>query len=120
MSRRSRLHVPGGVYYVVQRSNARQPIFTDAADYAIFERLLATMLARCRARVHAFCWEVDAIHLALQVTDMPVGRLMHLWLSLHGAAGRLSDSDHVVSFTFERITVMRPSKTFNSVIDSLA
>jgi putative transposase len=34
------------------------------------------MLARCRARVHAFCWEVDAIHLALQVTDMPVGRLM--------------------------------------------
>ena len=76
MSRRSRLHVPGGVYYVVQRSNARQPIFTDAADYAIFERLLATMLARCRARVHAFCWEVDAIHLALQVTDMPVGRLM--------------------------------------------
>jgi putative transposase len=76
MSRRSRLHVPGGVYYVVQRSNASQPIFTDAADYAIFERLLATMLARCRARVHAFCWEVDAIHLALQVTDMPVGRLM--------------------------------------------
>jgi len=61
MSRRSRLHVPGGVYYVVQRSNARQPIFTDAADYAIFEQLLATMLARCRARVHAFCWEVDAI-----------------------------------------------------------
>jgi putative transposase len=76
MSRRSRLHVPGGVYYVVQRSNARQPIFTDAADYAIFERLLSTMLARCRARVHAFCWEVDAIHLVLQVTDMPVGRLM--------------------------------------------
>jgi putative transposase len=76
MSRRSRLHVPGGVYYVVQRSNARQPIFADAADYAVFERLLATMLARCRARVHAFCWEVDAIHLTLQVTDMPVGRLM--------------------------------------------
>jgi len=68
--------VPGGVYYVVQRSNARQPIFTDAADYAIFERLLATMLARCRARVHAFCWEVDAIHLVLQVADMAVGRLM--------------------------------------------
>jgi putative transposase len=75
-SRRSRLHVPGGFYYVVHRSSARQPIFADASDYAIFERLLATMLARCRARVHAFCWEVDAIHLALQVTDMPVGRLM--------------------------------------------
>jgi diacylglycerol kinase family enzyme len=40
----------------------------------------------------------------------PVGRLMHLWLSLHGAAGRLADSDHVMSFTFERIVVTHPSK----------
>ncbi|MDR5882575.1 diacylglycerol kinase family protein [Caballeronia sp. LZ032] len=40
----------------------------------------------------------------------PVGRLMHLWLSLHGAAGRLADSDHVTSLTFERIVVTHPSK----------
>ena len=39
MSRRSRLHVPGGLYYVVQRGNARQPIFSDASDYATFEQL---------------------------------------------------------------------------------
>ena len=76
MSRRSRLHVPGGVYYVVQRSNARQPIFTEEADYATFERLLSTMLVRCRVRAHAYCWETDAIHLVLQISDMPVGRLM--------------------------------------------
>ncbi|SPB13031.1 diacylglycerol kinase [Caballeronia novacaledonica] len=48
--------------------------------------------------------------LLVAIAPRPVGRLMHLWLSLHGAAGRLSDSDHVVSFTFERITVMHPSK----------
>jgi putative transposase len=76
MSRRSRLHVPEGVYYVVQRSNARQPIFTDPSDYATFERLLSTMLVRCRVRVHAFCWEIDAIRLIVQISDMPVGRLM--------------------------------------------
>lgn len=35
---------------------------------------------------------------------------MHLWLSLHGAAGRLSDSEHVMSFAFERIVVTHPSK----------
>jgi REP element-mobilizing transposase RayT len=68
--------VPEGVYYVVQRSNARQPLFTDPADYPTFERLLATMLVRCRARVHAFCWETDAIRLVVQISDMPVGRLM--------------------------------------------
>lgn len=76
MSRRSRLHVPEGFYYVVQRSNARQPIFTEPADYATFERLLATMLVRCRVRLHAFCWELDAIRLVVQISDMPVGRLM--------------------------------------------
>jgi diacylglycerol kinase family enzyme len=48
--------------------------------------------------------------LLVAIAPRPVGRLMHLWLSLHGAAGRLSDSDHVVSFTFGRITVMHPSK----------
>ncbi len=94
MSRRSRLHVPGGVYYVVQRSNARQPIFTDEADYATFERLLATMLIRCRVRAHAFCWETDAVHLVLQIADMPVGRLMQRLSSqyarrVHRRAGEL-------------------------------
>ena len=76
MSRRSRLHIPGGLYYIVQRGNARQPIFTDATDYATFEQLLASMLARCRSRVHAFCWSADAIHMAVEISDVPVGRLM--------------------------------------------
>ncbi|KXV13339.1 diacylglycerol kinase [Caballeronia megalochromosomata] len=48
--------------------------------------------------------------LLVAIAPRPVGRLMHLWLSLHGAAGRLSDSDHVVSFTFGHITVTHPSK----------
>jgi hypothetical protein len=34
------------------------------------------MLVRCRVRAHAFCWELDAIHLVLQILDMPVGRFM--------------------------------------------
>src|ERR1700760_3237419 len=94
MSRRSRLHVPGGVYYVVQRSNARQPIFTEEADYATFERLLSTMLVRCRVRAHAYCWETDAIHLVLQISDMPVGRFMQRLSSqyarrIHRRAGEL-------------------------------
>jgi putative transposase len=95
--RRQVLHVPGGIYHVIQRGNIRQPIFTDAADYAVFERLLATALARCRARVHAFCWEANAIHLAVQATDVPIGRLMQRLTSQyarhthrrHGTAGAL-------------------------------
>ena len=97
MSRRSRLHVPGGLYYVVQRGNARQPIFTDASDYATFEQLLAAMVVRCRTRVHAFYWTKDAIHFAVQIADLPVGRLMQRLTSQyarkvhrkHGESGHL-------------------------------
>src|SRR5262249_3928245 len=94
MSRRSRLHVPDGVYYVVQRSNARQPFFTEVSAYPAFEGLLWTMLVRCRVRAHAYCWDTDAIHLVLQVSDMPVGRLMQRLSSqyarrVHRRAGEL-------------------------------
>ena len=97
MSRRSRLHVPGGLYYVVQRGNARQPIFNDASDYATFEQLLAAMVVRCRTRVHAFYWTQDAIHFAVQIADLPVGRLMQRLTSQyarkvhrkHGESGHL-------------------------------
>ena len=97
MSRRSRLHVPGGLYYVVQRGNARQPIFTDASDYATFEQLLAAMVVRCRTRLHAFYWTKDAIHFAVQIADLPVGRLMQRLTSQyarkvhrkHGESGHL-------------------------------
>jgi putative transposase len=76
MSRRARLHVPGGLYYVAQRGNARQPVFLEPNDYAAFESLLAAMLARCRMSVHAFCWTDHSLHLAVEISDMPLGRLM--------------------------------------------
>jgi len=76
MSRRARLHVAGGIYYVIQRSGARQPIFADVSHYGMFERLLATSLARSRSRVHGYCWLPDAIHMIVQIEVQPVGRLM--------------------------------------------
>jgi len=76
MSRKARLHVPGGLYYVVQRGNASQPVFSQPDDYATFEGLLAAMLLRCRMRTHAFCWTEHAVHLAIEISDMPIGRLM--------------------------------------------
>jgi len=66
MSRRARLHVPGGLYYVVQRGNARQPLFSEPNDYATFERLLAVMLVRCRMRIHAYCWTPLAVSRSLR------------------------------------------------------
>jgi hypothetical protein len=73
-------HLNGGVYYVVRRSrHPGQPIFTDALDYATFERFLALALARYRCRLHAFYWEPHAIHMAMQVGGRPIGRFLQ-WL----------------------------------------
>ncbi len=107
MSRRSRLHVPEGVYYVVQRSNARQPIFTEPADYATFERLLSTMLVRCRARVHAYCWELDAIRLIVQISDMPVGRLMQRLSSQYARRvhRRQGESGHLFQQRYQALLI---------------
>ena len=107
MSRRARLHVPEGVYYVVQRSNARQPIFTDPADYATFERLLSTMLVRCRVRVHAFCWEMDAIRLVVQISDMPVGRLMQRLSSQYARRvhRRQGESGHLFQQRYQALLI---------------
>ncbi len=107
MSRRSRLHVPEGVYYVVQRSNARQPIFTDPADYATFERLLSTMLVRCRVRVHAYCWDIDAIRLLVQISDMPVGRLMQRLSSQYARRvhRRQGESGHLFQQRYQALLI---------------
>ena len=76
MPRRSRLHVPGGVYYIILRSNPGRHIFSQAGDYGDFERFLTSALARCRAYVHAFSWQTDSIHLVVQITDVSVGRFV--------------------------------------------
>ena len=76
MSHRARLHVPDGIYYVVQRSKPPQHIFADASEQPLFERLLSGLLVRCRVQALAYCWQTDAIHLVLRVSDVPLGRFM--------------------------------------------
>lgn len=76
MSTRQRLHVPGGTYYVVQRGSAHLPIFSQPEDYSVFERLLAATLHRTGARVHAYCWMPQSIHLVVQIGEIPVGEVM--------------------------------------------
>lgn len=76
MPRAPRLHVPGGLYHVVLRGNHQQAIFDREVDYHAFEDILARGLRRCDARVHAYCWMTNHVHLAAQVGDVQLGRLM--------------------------------------------
>jgi len=76
MSRRQRLHIPHALYHVIQRGSEHQPVFTAPADYAMFERLLTGALRRTHTSVHAYCWMPQAIHMLVQIDEIPVGRFM--------------------------------------------
>lgn len=76
MPRAPRVHVSGGLYHVILRGNHQQAVFHHEADYRAFEDILARALQRYDARVHAYCWMTNHVHLALQVGDIPLGRLM--------------------------------------------
>jgi REP element-mobilizing transposase RayT len=64
------------LYHVVLRGNHQQAVFDREADYYAFEQILARALRRYNARVHAYCWMTNHVHLAAQVGDVPLGRLM--------------------------------------------
>ena len=107
MSRRQRLHVPGGTYYVVQRGSTTRPIFSQHPDYLLFERLLATALRRTGARLHAYCWTPDAIHLALQIDSVSVGRFMQGITSRYARSihERAAESGHFFRQRYKAILV---------------
>jgi len=77
MSRRPRLFVPGGFYHVTARGNHQQPLFRDVVDYRALEHIVATALEPARARLHAYCWMTNHIHLLVELSDLPLGVLMH-------------------------------------------
>jgi REP element-mobilizing transposase RayT len=76
MARRLRLHVPGGFYHVTLRGNHRCPVFFTWADRELFERILAGSLERWNARLHAYCWMTNHVHMLIQVSDTPLGRII--------------------------------------------
>jgi putative transposase len=74
-SRAPRLHVPGGMHYVVLHANEGRELFQDTDDHIAFAHLTHRTLERCRASIHAFCWTSKDIHFAIQVTDAPLSQI---------------------------------------------
>lgn len=74
MARKPRLHIPGALYHVILRGNARQDIFFTPEDRTEFYDLLAEGVHRFGYRVHAFCLMTNHVHLALQAGDETLSR----------------------------------------------
>ena len=71
--------MPGGIYHVTLRGNNRRRLFSSPADRVHLNQLVGRATARLQARVHAFCWMTNHLHLAVQVAEQPLGRLMQ-WI----------------------------------------
>lgn len=76
MARPVRVHVDGGIYHVIMRGNAREPIFFDSDDRHQLNGIIAEGLDRYDCRLHAFCWMTNHIHAAIQVSDRPLSQFM--------------------------------------------
>jgi len=109
MPRKPRIHLPGGIYHVILRGNSRQPIFFSDLDRRRWMRLVATGIDRYRCRIHAFCWMTNHIHMAVQVSDLPLGLLIGWVASQHAKATnkRLNKSGHLFERRYRGIPVGR-------------
>ncbi|MCC5793649.1 MAG: transposase [Chromatiales bacterium] len=78
MPRPPRIHVPNGIYHAILRGNHRREIFSEHNDFLDFEKLLREALMRYGAQLHAYCYMPNHVHLAIRVSEEPLGSVMHL------------------------------------------
>ena len=76
MARKPRIHVDGALYHVMLRGNGGQAIFLSDDDRTAFEDLVAEGVSRFGHRIHAYCWMGNHVHLAIQVADTPLSKIM--------------------------------------------
>jgi putative transposase len=76
MARKPRLHYPGACYHVILRGNARQDVFFNDADRYRFYLFVQEGIERFGYRVHGFCLMTNHVHIALQVGEAPLSRIM--------------------------------------------
>lgn len=100
MPRSPRIHVTGGIYHAILRGNHREAIFHCPDDYQAFEAIVVGYLERYEARLHAYCWMPNHVHLAVQVGRAPLGRLMQAVASSY--ARRKQRSVPTTGHLFER------------------
>ena len=76
MPRKLRIHIPGALYHVILRGNARQDIFSNDRDRLRFYEILNKSRERFQYRILGFCLMTNHVHLAVQVGDISLSRIM--------------------------------------------
>jgi REP element-mobilizing transposase RayT len=74
-ARPSRLRLAGAIHHVALRGHDGQVLFGGDGDRAALDGIVGTLLRESGARVHAYCWMSNHLHL---VVEIPPG-LMAGW-----------------------------------------
>jgi len=76
MARKPRVYYPGAVYHAILRGNGGQTIFFDDRDRTRFCFLLQEGVERFGHRIHAYCLMNNHVHLAIQVGNVSLSRIL--------------------------------------------
>ena len=76
MARKPRVHYPAALYHVILRGNGGQEIFFGQEDRFRFYLLLQEGIERYGHQVHAFCLMTNHVHLAIQVREVGLPRII--------------------------------------------
>lgn len=76
MARRHRFHLQGATYHVMLRGNDGQKIFFSDGDKSRMCLLIQQGIERFGHVILAFCFMTNHIHLAIQVGDVSISRIM--------------------------------------------
>lgn len=112
MPRTARAIKAGTIYHVLNRGNARMPLFHKDADFAAFERVLAEGLERYPVNLLTYCLMGNHWHLVVQPrTDESLGRFMG-WVGVthvrrHHAHYRTSGGGHLYQGRFKSFPVQK-------------
>ena len=77
MGQKLRVEIPGGIFHVAARGNARATIFRDETDYLEFMRKLAAVITEARWLCHAYCLMPNHYHLLLETPEPTLAFGMH-------------------------------------------
>jgi len=76
MARKPRVHYPGALYHAILRGNGGQEIFFSQEDRYRFYLMLQEGIERYGHQVHAFCLMGTHAHLAIQVGEIGLPRII--------------------------------------------
>jgi len=73
----------GLIYHVINRGNARQPVFFHDNDYLAFLKAIADLKQRKPFELYGYCLMNNHIHLLLRPLEVPISRIMQSLLVSH-------------------------------------